>query len=184
MLSEKETTSLSKFLSLILRHKPETIQLSLDENGWADTNMLLEQMNLSGKTIDIDILKHIVATNTKKRFAFNEDCSRIRASQGHSVTIDLGYTSQEPPKLLYHGTAAKNIDSITTSGLLKGNRHEVHLSTDIDTAINVGSRHGKPVVFEIAANHMFTDGYLFHVSENGVWLTEHVPPSYIRLKKE
>jgi len=181
MLSDKETTVLSKFLSLVLRHKPQIINLTLDANGWTSTEELLEKMNNAGKTIDIDILKYIVDTNTKKRFTFNNDFSSIRASQGHSVSVELGYTPQEPPAILYHGTAEKNIESILLSGIVKGNRHHVHLSSNTNTAINVGSRHGKPVVIEVAAAKMHGDGYYFYISENGVWLTEHVPSQYLKL---
>jgi len=180
MLSDKETTALSKFLSLVLRHKPQTINLTLDDNGWTSTEELLEKMNNTGKTIDIDKLKYIVDTNAKKRFAFNNDFSSIRASQGHSVSVELGYTPQEPPSILYHGTAEKNIASILSSGLVKGNRHHVHLSSNTNTAITVGSRHGKPVLLEVAAGQMHYDGHHLYVSGNGVWLTEHVPSQYLK----
>lgn len=168
MLTEKETTHISKFLSLVLRHKPETIGVTLDENGWVSVDTLLEKMSTSGTKIDIETLKYIVDTNAKKRFAFNEDLTLIRASQGHSVTIDLGYTPQQPPEILYHGTAITNIESILQHGLEKRERHHVHLSSDIATATNVGSRHGKPIVFEVASARMHTDGYTFIVSENKV----------------
>ncbi len=181
MLTDKETTRISKFLSLVLRHKPETIDLILDDNGWANTNSLIEKISKAGFSIDIEILKHIVVTNIKKRFAFNDDFSCIRASQGHSVTVDLGYTPQQPPTILYHGTAEKNIESIFASGLVKGNRHHVHLSSTTETAITVGSRHGKPVLLEVAAEQMHTDNYHFYISENGVWLIEHVPSKYLKI---
>jgi putative RNA 2'-phosphotransferase len=181
MLNDKETTHLSKFLSLVLRHKPEIIGISLDEKGWTDTALLLEKMNAAGKVIDFEILKHIVDTNAKKRFAFNDDLSRIRASQGHSLEIELGYESQQPPHILYHGTAVQNIKAIFEQGLIKGNRHHVHLSTNIETAINVGSRYGKPVLLEVLSEQMYTDGHQFFVSENGVWLTQNVPPQYIKV---
>jgi putative RNA 2'-phosphotransferase len=184
MLSDKETTHLSKFLSLVLRHKPETIDLSLDENGWADTALLLEKMRMAGKTIDIDILKHIVDTNAKKRFAFNEDMSRIRASQGHSLKIELGYEPQEPTLILYHGTAVQNVKAILEQGLVKGSRHHVHLSTNKETAINVGSRYGKPVLLEVLSGQMYNDGHQFFVSENDVWLTDNVPPKYISVTEK
>lgn len=147
MLSEKETTKISKFLSLVLRHQPEKIGLPLDDNGWADVAVLLEKLNTNGLPIDRDILNHIVATNPKKRFAFNDGLDKIRASQGHSIEVNLGYEPQQPPEILYHGTATSNIDSITRSGLKKRSRTHVHLSANIDTAINVGSRHGSPIIF-------------------------------------
>lgn len=179
MLPEKETTHLSKFLSLVLRHKPEAIGISLDENGWTDTTLLLYGMNAAGKAIDLEILKFIVDTNAKKRFAFNDDFTLIRASQGHSVEIELGYEPKEPPQVLYHGTAEQNVKAILEEGLIKGKRHHVHLSTNIETARNVGSRYGKPVLLEVQALQMHNDGHQFFVSKNGVWLTEHVPPKYI-----
>ena len=181
MLTDKEITHISKFLSLVLRHKPETLQLTLNENGWVATNSLLEKMNAAGTAIDLVLLKHIVDTNTKKRFTFNDDLTYIRASQGHSVNIDLGHTPQQPPEILYHGTAVKNIESIMALGLEKQNRQHVHLSSDVATAVNVGTRHGKPVVFEIAAAKMHTDGYSFIISENKVWLTDNVPSKYLKV---
>lgn len=181
MLTEKETTHISKFLSLVLPHEPETIGVTLDENGWVSVDTLLERINISGTEIDIGILKYIVDTNAKKRFAFNEDLILIRASQGHSVTIDLGYTPQQPPEILYHGTPITNIESILQHGLEKRERHHVHLSSDIATATNVGNRHGKPIVFEVASARMYTDGYTFIISENKVWLTDNVPPKYLTL---
>lgn len=181
MLNEKETTRISKFLSLVLRHKPETIGITLDENGWVSITTLIEKLSTANMTIDLEILKHVVDTNAKKRFAFNDTFDKIRASQGHSVAIELGYEPQVPPEVLYHGTAAQHIDSILSTGLNKGSRHQVHLSTDTTTAINVGKRHGKPVVLEIAAKQMHEDGYAFFVSENNVWLTDNIPVEYIKL---
>lgn len=180
MLNEKETTHLSKFLSLVLRHKPETINLSLGENGWTDTVQLLGKMNAAGKAIDFETLKYIVDTNSKKRFAFNEDMSRIRASQGHSLEIELGYEPQEPPHILYHGTALQNLKAILEQGLIKGNRHHVHLSTSKETAMNVGSRYGKPIVLKVQSRQMYNNGHQFFVSENDVWLTDNVPHKYIK----
>ena len=182
MLSEKETTKISKFLSLVLRHQPETIGLTLDEQGWADVQELLQKMQASGSSIDMDILNHVVDTNNKKRFAFNEDQSRIRASQGHSVEVELGYTAQTPPDISYHGTGNKSVESILATGIEKRDRHHVHLSADIETAIKVGQRHGKPVVFEVLAGQMAKDGLIFYISENGVWLTDYVAVGYIRMK--
>lgn len=179
-MNEKHITHLSKFLSLVLRHAPETIGITLDENGWTDVDTLLAQMNLKGEPITRELLTVVVETNNKKRFAFNEDRSKIRASQGHSVGIDPGYTPQQPPQLLYHGTALQFKDSIVKNGILKQNRTHVHLSADTETAKNVGSRHGKPFIFKIDAAQMYKDGYLFYISENGVWLTDTVPPVYLR----
>jgi putative RNA 2'-phosphotransferase len=168
-----------KFLSLILRHKPETIGLSLDDNGWTNTNELLNKMNAHGYSLTFEQLKRIVDSNDKKRFAFSEDHSSIRANQGHSIEIDLNLQQQQPPDTLYHGTAERNIESIKQQGLLKGSRHHVHLSADTETARRVGMRYGKPVVLSIDAKRMQEDGCKFYRSENGVWLTEYVSCEFI-----
>ena len=172
---------ISKFLSLVLRHKPEIIQLNLDENGWAKTEELLHQLAKHNRKISFPILEEVVANNDKQRFAFNTDKTKIRASQGHSIDISLGYQSVRPPRILYHGTATRFLDSILEKGLLKRNRHHVHLSKDIHTASNVGSRHGKVVILEIRAKEMHEAGFEFFVSENQVWLTDYVPVEYLSL---
>ncbi len=181
MLSEKETVRLSKFLSLVLRHQPETIGLTLDENGWVQVTTLLEKLAAQGFEINPSILRHVVTTNSKKRFAFNDDETKIRASQGHSINVNLGYEESTPPAILYHGTAQKNNDAILKEGLRKQSRQHVHLSRDVETAITVGKRHGVPVVFEVLAGAMHADGCSFYLSANGVWLTDSVPPKYLRL---
>lgn len=180
MSTSYKTTS--KFLSLILRHKPEIIGLTLDENGWACTEDLLTKINASSRSLSLDELKELVDTNDKKRFAFSEDFSRIRASQGHSVDIDLNLKQQTPPDTLYHGTAEKNIQSIKQQGLLKGSRNHVHLSCDRDTARKVGLRYGKPVILTIDAKSMHEQGCRFFQSENGVWLTDYVLQEYIKIE--
>ncbi len=177
-------TKISKFLSLVLRHQPELIGIQLDQNGWADVAVLIEKINTHGIKIDLTILNHIVATNPKKRFAFNETRDKIRASQGHSIEIELGYTNQQPPEILYHGTGEKSVASILQSGLEKRNRQHVHLSADITTAIKVGQRHGKPKIFKVLAQQMFNDNYIFYISDNGVWLTDSVPPKYLLLTEK
>lgn len=177
-------TKISKFLSLVLRHQPELIGIQLDQNGWADVAVLIEKINTHGIKIDLTILNHIVATNPKKRFAFNETRDKIRASQGHSIEIELGYTNQQPPEILYHGTGEKTVASILQSGLEKRNRQHVHLSADITTAIKVGQRHGKPKIFKVLAQQMFNDNYIFYISDNGVWLTDSVPPKYLLLTEK
>ncbi len=179
MISEKQITYISKFLSLVLRHKPETIGIELDQNGWADVDTLLKYSNSYGIKFDKEILKHIVETNSKKRFAFNETFDRIRASQGHSIEIELGYTSQKPPVILYHGTSEKSVQSILDTGLEKQSRQQVHLSADIETAIKVGQRHGKTFVFRVLAEQMYKDKFEFFYSANGVWLTDTVPTKYL-----
>ncbi len=179
MQNEKELTHISKFLSLVLRHQPETIGIHLDPNGWVAVNELLEKSTQHGIAIDMIILKRIVETNSKKRFAFNESGDKIRASQGHSVAVELGYNSKQPPDILYHGTGENSVASILTTGLEKRERQHVHLSNDVETAMKVGQRHGKPVVLKIMAAQMYHDQFSFYLSDNGVWLTDHVPLKYI-----
>ncbi len=180
MSEQKKLVSISKFLSLVLRHKPETIGIQLDDSGWVEVSQLLECINASGKELDFETLELVVETNSKKRFAFNEDQSKIRASQGHSIDVTLGYKPQKPPVILYHGTATRFKESILKSGILRQKRQHVHLSSDIETAINVGQRHGKPVVLQIEAAKMVEEGFDFYISENGVWLTEEVPHKFIQ----
>lgn len=184
MISDKQLTHISKFLSLVLRHQPETISIQLDQNGWTDVNELIEKANNYGIKFDIEILNHIVATNPKKRFAFNDKLDKIRASQGHSVEIELGYTNQKPPEILFHGTADKFAQSILDAGLKKRNRQHVHLSSDLETAIKVGQRHGKPFVFKVFAEQMYNDNFQFFISDNGVWLTDNVPTKYLKRNDE
>jgi putative RNA 2'-phosphotransferase len=141
---------------------------------------LISKMNQFGKKIDLEILKELVSKDNKKRYAFNDDLTMIRASQGHSIDVELGYTPKSPPEILYHGTAEKFVESILKSGLQKRNRHHVHLSKDIETAIKVGQRHGKPVVFEVFAGKMFAKGFEFYESDNAVWLCDAVPVAFLR----
>ena len=171
---------LSKYLSFILRHHPEHIGLHLDPQGWASVEELLSKWNASGTVITLQELEELVATNTKKRFAFNGDKSLIRASQGHSVPIDLQLQPCAAPPVLYHGTAEINLVQIFSEGLKKQTRMHVHLSDNITTAKAVGSRHGKPVVITIDAAKMQADGFIFYLSDNGVWLTDEVPPVYLQ----
>jgi len=176
---QDRTRHVSKFLSLVLRHAPETIGLGLDEQGWASVEELIEACNRSGTPLTREELEHVVATSDKKRFAFSEDGLRIRANQGHSIKVDLGFEPREPPEVLYHGTARRVLESILKEGLIKGARHHVHLSSDAATAAKVGSRHGKPVVLVVKSGQMHVDGYAFYLSQNGVWLTDHVPSEYL-----
>lgn len=173
--------NISRFLSLLLRHKPGTVGLVLDENGWADVNELLEKMKPHGFHVSKEQLEEVVFTNNKKRFAFNEDHTKIRASQGHSIAVDLKMEPVTPPAFLYHGTGEKSVASILATGLEKRSRQHVHLSADKETALAVGSRHGKPVVLVINARQMQADGFLFYLSANKVWLTDAVPVLYISL---
>lgn len=176
---EKNLKHISKFMSLVLRHKPEEIGLHLDDNGWADVSELIERMNAKGIKATIEIINEVVATNEKKRFAFNDDKTRVRASQGHSVDIDLALKPAEPPEFLYHGTGEKNVNVILAEGIQKRSRQHVHLSADKETAVNVGSRHGKPIVLIVLSGEMYQDGKLFYLSANGVWLTDFVETKYI-----
>ena len=169
----------SKFLSLILRHQPEKIGLTLDENGWADVEELIRLSNLAGRRLTRPLLEQVVAENDKKRYAFSEDGLRIRASQGHSVAVNLDLLPTEPPELLYHGTASRFLDSIRATGLNAGSRQHVHLSQDVATATRVGQRHGQPVVLVVRARAMWTARHTFFLSANAVWLTERVPTEFL-----
>lgn len=180
----EELVKLSKFLSLVLRHKPETIGLTLDPHGWASVPELLSKAEVSGRKLTFEKLKEIVKANDKQRFGFNEDYSKIRARQGHSLAVDLQLVPREPPNILYHGTVAKNLPSIKEKGLSRQSRQHVHLSADKATALAVGSRYGKPVVLEIEAKEMHKKGLSFYLSENGVWLTDSVPLPYILFPEE
>lgn len=172
---------ISKFLSYVLRHKPEAIGITLDDAGWVDVDLLLQAMKAAGKPVSRNVLEEIVRTNDKQRFAFNDDGTKIRASQGHSIQIDLGLRPVTPPGVLYHGTATRFLDRILSAGLLPQRRQYVHLSPDEQTALRVGQRHGKPVILRIDAGAMHADGHIFFLSANGVWLTASVPPNYLHL---
>ena len=178
-MTEKETKHASKFLSLVLRHEPERIGLKLGDAGWVGVTELLEAVNHHGVALTLDQLKHVVATSDKKRFAFSEDGLQIRANQGHSVEVDLQYPPETPPEILYHGTATRFLDSIRQQGLLKMERHEVHLSAETKVTVQVGSRHGKPALLTIRAGEMHKAGFIFRCSANGVWLVDHVPAQFI-----
>jgi len=178
-MTEKETIRTSKFLSLILRHEPERAGLTLGEAGWVGVDELLAAVNRNGVALTLEGLKHIVASSDKKRFAFSEDGQRIRASQGHSVEVDLQYAPQTPPEILYHGTATRFLDGIRQNGLSRMERHDVHLSAETKVTLQVGGRHGKPVLLTVRAGEMHRAGFVFRCSANGVWLTENVPPQYI-----
>ncbi len=169
----------SKFLSLVLRHKPQSIGLTLDAAGWAAIDELLEKSAQANRPLSRHLLEEVVRTNDKSRFAISDDGSRIRANQGHSIEVDLGLAVIEPPAILYHGTALRFLDSILASGLDKRQRHHVHLSESTSTAIAVGSRYGIPVLLAIKAGQMFSDGQIFLQAHNNVWLTAEVPPQYL-----
>ena len=170
---------LSKFLSLVLRHHPDAIGLSLDEGGWTDINELIEKARKAGANLTPALICVIVAESDKQRFSISPNGKRIRANQGHSIPVELGLLEAEPPEVLYHGTARQNITSIRRDGIRRGKRNYVHLSTDKDTATRVGTRHGQPVVLMVTAGNMFRGGIRFFCSDNGVWLTEYVSPKYL-----
>ncbi len=169
----------SKFLSLVLRHKPHIIGIQILEEGWVLTQELLDKMAKNVRPISIDRLKLIVSEDNKRRYSFKEDFKYIRANQGHSTKVDMKFQPIEPPECLYHGTAVKNLESIMDKGLLKGNRQYVHLSQDRETAKKVGTRHGEPVVLLIESKKMHRLGYEFFQSENGVWLIDYIPTDFI-----
>jgi putative RNA 2'-phosphotransferase len=177
---DRELISTSKFLSLVLRHRPETIGISLDEQGWVEIDDLLAAANRSGKKLTRPLLDRVVRENDKQRFAISSDGTRIRANQGHSVDVDLGLQPVQPPELLYHGTVARFLDSIHLTGLERGSRQYVHLSPDLETARRVGQRRGRPVILVVESGRMWQDGHTFFCSENSVWLTDAVPTSYLQ----
>ncbi|NDW10180.1 RNA 2'-phosphotransferase [Dysgonomonas sp. 520] len=178
-MTEQDKKRIGKFLSLVLRHNPETIGIELDKNGWANVQELIEKCKKHRYHFSMDDLIEIVETNDKKRYSFSEKRNKIRASQGHSIAIDLALTPVEPPELLYHGTATRFLSSIMEQGVIKGSRQRVHLSKDKETATKVGARHGKPAILTIMSGKMYKDGILFYQSDNGVWLTDYVDTKYI-----
>ncbi|MFE1584476.1 RNA 2'-phosphotransferase [Streptomyces sp. NPDC058737] len=177
-MQQERSVKVSKYLSKHLRHQPERIGLPLDEGGWVEIDTLIAAAAAHGFRVTRDELNHVVATNDKRRFAV--DGTRIRASQGHSIDVDLGLPSATPPPYLFHGTVARHLEAIRTEGLRPMNRHDVHLSPDRATATRAGARRGRPVVLSVDAAAMHRDGHVFHVSANGVWLTKAVPSRYLR----
>lgn len=170
----------SVFLSLILRHKPQVVGIRLDEHGWADVSALIRGVNATGRyELDMATLREIVRSDEKRRYGFNEDRTKIRANQGHSIPVDVGLEEKHPPRTLYHGTGEKYVSSIQRMGLIPKTRLYVHLSKDAVTARKVGMRHGRPVIYEVDAERMAGDGYPFFESVNHVWLTKRVPLRYL-----
>lgn len=178
----KELTRTSKFLSYVLRHNPSSIGLRLDAAGWAEVDLLIACAAQQGKTLTRAMIMKVVATNDKQRFGLRENGRYIRANQGHSIQVDLGLEAAEPPNLLYHGTATRFLTAILREGLRPMQRHHVHLSGDVETAVKVGQRHGKAVILDVAAGQMVAAGHTFYRSENGVWLTDAVPPEYLKVQ--
>lgn len=178
-MGQKKTVKTSRYLSFVLRHHPESIGLELDDEGWVAVDALLIAMKRNGKGISRSYLETVVSTNDKKRFAFSDDGSKIRASQGHSVSVSLGLEPQSPPAALYHGTIRGFLESIKSEGLKPGSRQHVHLSADRETAKKVGQRRGKPVILTVDAQKLHQNGHEFFLSANGVWLTASVPPEFL-----
>ena len=174
------TQRISKFISLILRHNPEIINITLDEHGWANVDELIAGVSKKFP-IDINLLEQIVNSDNKQRYSFSPDKKLIRANQGHSIPVDVELEELEPPEILYHGTGEKFTDSINSQGLLPMSRLYVHLSNDLDSAYKVGQRHGKPVIYQVKSGEMFKDGYKFFRSVNKIWLTKIVPAKYLIL---
>ena len=177
-MSNKSEKEISKYISLILRHKPEVIGIQLDEHGWADVSELLAGIGRT-EPIDMALLEKIVAEDEKQRYSFNDDKTLIRANQGHSIPVDVELEEVVPPERLYHGTGEKYVSSIDAMGLIPKSRLYVHLSGDVETAVKVGKRHGKPVVYIVDSRKMAADGFVFYRSVNGVWLTKEVPVKYL-----
>lgn len=175
-------TETSRYIALILRHKPETIDIKLDEHGWARVDELIKGVSKT-HPLTMEMLEKIVEIDDKQRFAFNEDKTLIRANQGHSVSVDVQLKEAVPPKILYHGTAEKYVASIDQSGLISKARLYVHLSETVETATKVGARHGKPVIYTVDTERMIADGFEFYLSVNGVWLTKRVPLEYLEKRK-
>ena len=175
----KEETRYSKFLALVLRHEPSAANVELDKNGWADVKKLMAGFHGAGKPITYEQLLNIVELNNKKRYEFNEDRTKIRARQGHSVDVDVELDEALPPDALYHGTSQNVIGMIMRDGIKPMGRKHVHLSVDENTAAEVGKRHGKPVVLTIDAKAMVNSGIKFYLSHNGVWLCDRVDPKFI-----
>ena len=179
--SDRRMRNTSKFISLILRHNPQVIGISLDEHGWADVKELIDGINRTERhSLDMDTLDEIVRTDEKQRYSFNEDHSLIRANQGHSIPVDVELEEKIPPDILWHGTGQKYVSSIDVQGLIPKSRLYVHLSSDMETARKVGSRHGRPVIYQVECRKMTEDGYRFFLSANRVWLTKEVPVEYLK----
>ncbi len=168
-----------RYISYLLRHHPEEAGLTIDEHGWVSVEELITAVAQSYSGFTRTELDEIVATNNKKRYSYSEDGMRIRANQGHTIAVDVELPEAQPPEILWHGTGEKYVESINRTGLIPKSRLHVHLSKDTETAMQVGSRHGKPVVYKVLAGKMAQDGYKFYLSVNGVWLTDKVPVEYL-----
>jgi len=178
-MAESPESRLSRFLSLVLRHKPETIGIQLNQAGWTNVTALLKALNNHARPCTLELLAKIVAEDEKGRYEYSENKQMIRAAQGHSLKVNLGYKPEQPPHELYHGTPYRFITSIKQMGLTKQKRHAVHLSPNKETAAIVGARRGSAIILAVNTKQMFQDGYVFYQSSNGVWLTDQVPAKYI-----
>ena len=174
-----DLNNISRYMSLILRHKPEVIGIALDEHGWANVSELVKGIEKNNHGFNVEMLEEIVKTDSKQRYSFNEDKTLIRANQGHSIPVDVELEEKQPPEFLYHGTGEKYVESIDKIGLIPKSRLYVHLSNDVDIAEKVGRRHGKEIVYQVNAGQMYKDGYKFFLSVNNVWLTKEVPVKYL-----
>jgi putative RNA 2'-phosphotransferase len=181
---KNDDVSLGRFISLVLRHEPSAAGITLDSEGWADVDELIRGICATGRKLDMETLERIVRENNKQRYSFNSDKTKIRANQGHSVDVHIDMKIMTPPEVLYHGTSASFIESIKEKGIKKMSRQYVHLSKDIDTAVKVGKRHGKPAVLVIDTVKMSEDGFVFRISDNGVWQSEDIPWKYVIEIKE
>ncbi len=179
-MSKKLLDETSKFLSFVLRHEPQAIGLTLDSEGWAHIDALIDGAARDGRTLDRALIENVVASSDKKRFSISADGQSIRAVQGHSTkSVELQFEEKQPPETLYHGTATRFMDSINEQGLIPGSRHHVHLSQETATASAVGQRYGTVVILQVAARRMQEQGFKFYQAENGVWLTERVPAVFL-----
>lgn len=176
-----DLNNISKYMSLILRHKPDVIGIELDEHGWANVNDLISGIEKDNHGFNFELLEEIVRSDSKQRYSFNDDKILIRANQGHSINVDVELKEKEPPEYLYHGTGEKYVKSINQDGLIPKSRLYVHLSKDIKTAENVGKRHGKEIIYRINSGRMYRNGYKFYLSENGIWLTKEAPVKYLEM---
>ncbi len=176
---DRRLVTISKFLAKHLRHAPDAMGLTLQPGGWVSVDELLAASGRTGFSISYDELIECVETNDKKRFSFDDTGDLIRANQGHSIEVDLQLEEKQPPDVLFHGTVERFLASIMAEGLKKGKRHHVHLSKDVETARKVGARRGKPVILQVDAARMQSQGYTFFISVNGVWLTDAVPAAFL-----
>jgi putative RNA 2'-phosphotransferase len=181
MSKELDLTRASKYIALLLRHKPEDGDLTLDSHGWCDSKALVKAVARKNNGFTFEDLEKIVATDEKTRYSFNENKTKIRANQGHSINVDVELKKDTPPDVLYHGTASKSLNLIFKDGLKPMSRLYVHLSKNIETATKVGTRHGTPIILSVDTKQMALDGYEFFISENGVWLTKEVPAKYLTI---